>query len=169
MLDRNNMNVSVDGGAKHVKKLTVLLNRLLGMNLQQQQIVFGYALHFCFGVCIQAEEYLVLGLGDYFAVLCLWLEAADVSPAFCRYLQQLIDQECETAKQNGTFDKGVLFLEGNVKEVDRKTVWRSPKAGGGEVRSLHLRVGYCIDNTFLRFLTSFCTAANNVHVRCHLN
>ena len=43
VLDRNNMNTSADHGAKHVKKLTVLLNRLLGMNLQQQQIVFGCA------------------------------------------------------------------------------------------------------------------------------
>ena len=43
VLDRHGMNNSVDSGAKHVKKLTVLLNRLLGMNLQQQQIVFGCA------------------------------------------------------------------------------------------------------------------------------
>jgi hypothetical protein len=50
-----------------------------------------------------------------------------------RYLQQLIDHECESAKQNGTFDNGVLFLSGDVKEVQREVVWRSPKAGGGEV------------------------------------
>ena len=56
--------------------------------------------------------------------------------ASCRYLQQLIDQECESAKQNGTYDKGVLFLEGDVKEVERKVVWRNPQAGGGEVRCL---------------------------------
>ena len=52
----------------------------------------------------------------------------------CRYLQQLIDHECETAKENGTYEKGVLFLEGNVKEVERNVVWRNPQAGGGEVR-----------------------------------
>lgn len=50
VLDRNTMDESVDAGAKHVKKLTVLLNRLLGMNLQQQQIVFGYAF---FLLCIR--------------------------------------------------------------------------------------------------------------------
>jgi hypothetical protein len=41
VLDRGNMESSIDVGAKHVKKLPVMLNRLLGMNLQQQQIVFG--------------------------------------------------------------------------------------------------------------------------------
>lgn len=56
-------------------------------------------------------------------------------PLSCRYLQQLIDHESETAKQNGTFDKGVMFLENNVREVDRTVVWRNPKAGGGEVCS----------------------------------
>lgn len=48
VLDRNGMDQSADTGAKHVKRLTVLLNRLLGMNLQQQQIVFGCALTYTY-------------------------------------------------------------------------------------------------------------------------
>jgi hypothetical protein len=40
ILDKGALNI-VSDKTKHVKKLTVLLNRLLGMNLQQQQIIFG--------------------------------------------------------------------------------------------------------------------------------
>jgi hypothetical protein len=128
VLDRNNMDKSADAGAKHVKKLTVLLNRLLGMNLQQQQIVFGCEFPTS---CQRSVLGKVLKMCTWIRkqTLLLTLAAGDT----CRYLQQLIDHETEKSKQDGSFDKGVTFLKDNVKEIDRAIVWRNPKAAGGQV------------------------------------
>ena len=42
----------------------------------------------------------------------------------CRYLQQLIDIEIETAKAKGVYENGVLFLENKIRYVHSEVVWR---------------------------------------------
>lgn len=53
----------------------------------------------------------------------------------CRYYQLLVDMEIELAKSRGTYDKGVMFLDKGVSEVQTKTVWKHPQPEGGEVSS----------------------------------
>lgn len=55
----------------------------------------------------------------------------------CRYYQLLVDMEIELAKSRGTYDKGVMFLDKGVSEVQTETVWKHPQPEGGEVSSFH--------------------------------
>lgn len=64
------------------------------------------------------------------AVLFEWLECMITEcvyacgSCFCRYLQQLIDFEIETAKAKGVYENGVLFLEKAVRFVNSEVVWQ---------------------------------------------
>jgi hypothetical protein len=75
---------------------------------------------------------------DYRYRFCMPIVSICHPESMRRYLQQLIDTEVESAKASGTFEKGVLFLKGEVKEVESNTVWRHPQPDQGEVSCLSL-------------------------------
>lgn len=110
------------------------MNRVLGLNLQQQQIVFGCAhtprtFASRWGVpiaCARSRRRLPSALRT---------GSDSRARARRRYFQRLLDTQIDIAKAKGSFNAGVRFMNGDVECTSSQVIWRHPLPGHGEARA----------------------------------